>query len=313
MKLSLVVPAYNEAENLPILAKEIRSLLGGMFEYEVIFIDDGSKDNTILALKKIAQEDSTCKVISFRRNYGQTAAMSAGIDAAKGEVIIPLDADLQNDPSAIPDLLKKLDQGFDIVSGWRKKRHDAFITRKIPSWIANWIISRITGVHLHDYGCSMKAYRARVLKDVRLYGEMHRFIPAYAAWYGARVAEIPVNHRARKFGQTKYGITRTFRVILDLLTVKFLTKYATKPMHFFGKIGFYSLFLSILSGIFALYLREWQDISFISTPLPLLTIFLILIGILFILLGLLAEIIIRVYFEGQNKKIYLVKEKINFE
>ena len=313
MRLSIVIPIYNEEESIGYLYKELKQVLRGLsFEYEVIAVDDGSTDKTGQIIKEIAQEDHNFKAISFKRNFGQTAAMSAGIDMSQGEVIIPMDADLQNDPADIPNLLKKMEEGFDVVSGWRKNRQDKLLTRKIPSWIANYFISLITGVKLHDYGCTMKAYKKTVIKDIRFYGEMHRFMPAYAAWYGAKVSEIPVNHRSRKYGQTKYGISRTLRVILDLLTVKFLTDYSTKPIHFFGMIGFWLFFFGFLSGATALFLKFFKGISFILTPLPLLTALLTIIGIQFILMGLLAEILIRNYYESQNKPIYLIKDKINF-
>ena len=237
--------------------------------------------------------------------------MAAGFDHAEGEIIIPMDADLQNDPIDIPLLIEKINEGYDIVSGWRKNRQDKLISRKIPSWAANFIISKITKVYLHDYGCTFKAYKKEILKPIKLYGEMHRFIPALAAWHGAKVIEIETKHRERKFGETKYNIFKTFRVVLDLLTVEFLTKYLTRPMHFFGGIGFGSFFFSICSGLLALYLKIFSHISFISTPLPLLTIFLALIGIQFLLMGLLAEIMIRIYFESRGKSIYYIKEKIN--
>lgn len=314
MKLSIVIPIYNEEKNTEELYKELKKVLESLStSYEIIAVNDGSRDDSYQILKKIAQSDSDFKVINFRKNFGQTAAISAGIDFSKGEIIIPMDADLQNDPADIPKFLEKINQGFDVVSGWRKKRRDKLITRRIPSRIANWLISLITGVKLHDYGCTMKAYKREVIKDVRFYGEMHRFMPAYTSWYGARISEIVVNHRPRKYGKAKYGISRTFWVVLDLLTVKFLTDYSTKPMHFFGKVGYWSLFFGFLSGIFAVVLRFAMGISFIQTPLPLLIVFLVLVGIQFILMGLLAEILTRTYFESQNKPTYLIKEKFNLE
>lgn len=311
MKLSIVIPIYNEEENIEKLYKELEAILKS-FKYEIIAVNDGSRDNSFQILERIAKNDSNFKVINFRKNFGQTAAILAGIDFSSGDIIIPMDADLQNDPADIPRFLEKINEGFDVVSGWRKKRQDKLLTRKIPSWLANYLISVITKVKLHDYGCTMKAYQKEVIKNVRLYGEMHRFMPAYTSWYGAKIAEIIVNHRPRKYGKAKYGVSRTFKVILDLLTVKFLTDYSTKPMHFFGRAGYWSLFFGFLSGISALILRLFLAVSFIQTPLPLLTAFLILIGVQFILMGLLAEIIIRNYYESQNKSIYLIKEKINF-
>ena len=313
MKLSIILPIYNEEENLKILFQEIREAVSRLsVEYEIIAVDDGSQDSTLSILKEIAESNKNIKVISFRRNFGQTAAMSAGIDLAEGEIIIPLDADLQNDPGDINKFLEKAREGYDIVSGWRKNRHDKLFSRKIPSRIANFLISYITKVKLHDYGCTMKAYRGEVLKGVKLYGEMHRFIPALAAWNGARVTEIVVNHRKRKYGQTKYGISRTFRVILDLFTVKFLVKYSTRPMHFFGGFGAASLLLGIICFAIALYLRFIDYATLIQTPLPLLGVFFSIISLQLILMGLLAEMIMRGYFENQDKPTYIIKKKINF-
>ena len=312
MKLSIIIPIYNEEESISVLYQELNQVLSNLsFEYEIIAIDDGSTDNTNTIIKEIAQKDENFKTITFKRNFGQTAAMSAGIDASQGEIIITMDADLQNDPTDIPKFMEKIEKGFDVVSGWRVNRQDKLITRKIPSWIANYIISFITGVKLHDYGCTMKAYRREVIKDVRFYGEMHRFMPAYTAWHGAKISEISTNHRSRKYGKTKYNLFRTFRVILDLFTVKFLMDYSTKPMHFFGKIGYWLLSLSFLSGCWAVFLKIFKGTYFITTPLPLLTVFLILVGLQFILMGLLAEILIRTHYESQKKPIYLIKEKIN--
>ena len=313
IKLSIVTPIYNEVENLPGLFREIKSSLSALgWDYEIIAVNDGSVDGSLNVLKELAAVDSHIKIISFSRNFGQTAALSAGFTHATGEVIIPLDADLQNDPRDIPLLLSKLAEGYDIVSGWRKNRHDKLISRKIPSRLANSLIGKITGVKLHDYGCTMKAYRKESLDSVRLYGEMHRFIPALAAWHGAKITEVVTNHRPRQFGQTKYGIRRTFKVVLDLLTVKFLTNYSTRPMHFFGKAGLYALSAAVISGLLALYLRLFHHVSLIITPLPLLTVFLMLVGLQFILMGLIAEMLTRVYYETQNKPTYFIKEKINF-
>jgi len=314
MYLSIVIPIYNEERNIRKLYDEIKAVLGRLdLDYEVIAVDDGSRDKSYQVLEEIAKKNKKLKIIKFRRNFGQTAAISAGIDASSGKIIIPMDADLQNNPVDISLLLDKLEQGFDVVSGWRKNRQDKLISRKIPSWIANSLISFITGLKLHDYGCTMKVYKAEAIKGVRFYGEMHRFMPAYVFWYGARVGEVVVGHRARIYGKTKYSITKTFRVLLDLLTVKFLTKYSTRPMHFFGYIGYWMIFFSFLSGCLAVFLRFFYNLSFISTPLPLLTVFLMLVALQFILMGLLAEILIRVYYESPNKSTYAVKEKINLE
>jgi glycosyltransferase involved in cell wall biosynthesis len=287
---------------------------------EVIYVDDGSTDGSLEILKEIAAEDERVRVISLRRNYGQTAAMSAGIDAAKGEILIPMDADLQNDPADIARLLQKLDEGYDVVSGWRKNRQDKLISRKIPSQIANKVISWIGGVPLHDYGCSLKAYRRDVIQDVKLYGEMHRFIPIYASWAGARVTEIPVDHHARTAGKSKYGISRTIKVIFDLMTIKFMAEYHTKPIYVFGTFGILALVVSILAGIYALFLKFAQDLGlpqyhadFVETPLPILSIVMFAISIQFFLMGLLAELLVRTYHESQDKAIYAVREKIGFE
>jgi len=314
MKLSIIIPIYNEEENIKELYGELKKILAKLsVDYEIISVNDGSEDKSDQILREITKIDPAFKMISFRKNFGQTAAISAGIDFSRGDILIPIDADLQNDPTDIPKFLEKIEQGFDVVSGWRRNRKDKLLTRKIPSWLANRLISLITKVKLHDYGCTMKAYKKEVIKDIRLYGEMHRFMPAYTSWYGARVAEIVVNHRPRRHGKTKYGISRTFKVILDLLTVKFLSDYLTKPMHFFGKVGYWSFIFSILSGVLAVVLRFTMGITFIQTPLPLLTVFLILVGIQFILMGLLAEILIRNYYESQKKTTYLIKEKINLD
>jgi len=314
MKLSVIFPVYNEEGSIEELYRETKAVLAcfDLRDYEIISVNDGSKDKSLEVLKRISQQDGNFKVINFRRNYGQTAAISAGIDSAKGEILIPLDADLQNDPADIPKFLEKIDQGFDVVSGWRKKRHDVF-SRRFPSQVANFLISFITGVKLHDYGCTIKAYKRELVKDIRFYGEMHRFMPAYAAWYGAKIGEIVVNHRPRKFGKAKYGMSRIFKVILDLLTVKFLMAYLTKPMHFFGRAGLILLFFGFLSGSATLILKFVLGISLRTTQLPLLTVFLAIIGVQFILMGLLAEILIRIYYEPRGKSPYTIKEKINFD
>lgn len=310
--LSIVVPVYNEEKNLNILYKKIKESLKNKFnDFEIIFVDDGSKDNSYSVLKNIAKQDTQARILHLARNFGQTAAMMAGIDESKGDLIVTLDGDLQNDPFDIEKMVKEIDEGYDVVSGWRKKRNDAFLNRRLPSYVANWIISRVTGVKLHDYGCTLKIYRKSILGNVRLYGEMHRFIPALVFGAGGKIAEMEVNHLPRIHEKTKYGIGRTFKVILDLLVVKFLTKYSTRPMHFFGGAGLWSFLLGGLVGIWALWLKLLEGKSFISTPLPLLSIFFVLIGLQFVLMGLLAEMITRVYFETENRQIYRIKEKIN--
>lgn len=313
MRLSVVVPVYNEEENLKEFHRELGAVLGNNSSspYEIIWVNDGSKDKSLAILKVIAKEDANSKVIDFVHNFGQTAAMSAGIQSATGDVIIPMDADLQNDPIDIPEFLKKIDEGYDVVSGWRKDRKDALVLRKIPSWIANSIIASITGVHIHDYGCSMKAYRRDIIQGVTLYGEMHRFIPAYASWHGGSVTEIIVHHRPRIHGVTKYGISRTFRVILDLILIKFLSKYMNRPIHFFGGMGFISLVLGGVAALVAVYLRLAYAMSFITTPLPVFSAMLIIVGVQLIAMGIIAEMLMRVYYESQGKHPYAIKETIN--
>ncbi len=320
-ELSLFLPVLDEEDNLRPMHAKIRSALDALGKTaEVIYVDDGSTDRSLEILREIAADDDRVRVISLRRNYGQTAAMSAGIDAAKGEILIPMDADLQNDPADIARLLDKLNEGYDVVSGWRKNRQDKLISRKLPSQIANKIISVIGGVPLHDYGCSLKAYRRDVIQDVKLYGEMHRFIPIYASWAGARVTEIPVDHHARTMGKSKYGISRTIKVVFDLMTIKFMASYQTKPIYVFGTFGMLALAASILSGIYAIFLKVSPYVGlpqyhsdFVETPLPVLSIVMFAIAVQFFLMGLLAELLVRTYHEAQNKAIYAVREKIGFE
>lgn len=306
--MTLVIPVYNEEENLAPLHEEIRAVLATLDRSaEVIFVDDGSRDGSVRVLKAIAGRDPRVKVIEFQANRGQTAAMQAGITYARGDVIIPMDADRQNDPADIPALLAKLDEGFDVVSGWRKDRQDKALTRTLPSKVANRMISRISGVHLHDYGCSLKAYRRSMLANATLYGEMHRFIPIYAAWEGARVTEMPVNHRPRVAGVSKYGLSRTFKVVLDLITLQFLFKYGTKPIYLFGKAAMFSFLLSFASFGWATYLKFWGDRTYIETPLPLLTVTMFMLGVMLILMGVLAELMVRTYHEAQGKPTYTVR------
>lgn len=312
MDVSIVVPIYNEQDNIEALHGAITGALDNTgIRYEIITVDDGSSDGSFAALQCIAARDERFKVIRLRRNFGQTAAMSAGFDAARGSVIIPMDGDLQNDPADIPRLLEKLNEGYDVVSGWRRDRKDTFVTRKIPSMLANALISSQTGVHLHDYGCTLKAYRREVLDGINLYGEMHRFVPALASQFGARVAELPVNHRPRLHGTSKYGISRTLRVILDLMTVKFLMAYSTKPIQLFGKWGVYTLLAGFASGAMTLYMKLFEHLSMNRNPLLILTAFLLFMGVQFIVMGLLGELNARTYFESQSKPIYVVKDRIN--
>jgi glycosyltransferase involved in cell wall biosynthesis len=312
-ELSLFLPVLDEEENLRPMHEKIRAALDALGKTaEVIYVDDGSTDNSLKILKEISGSDERVRVISLRRNYGQTAAMSAGIDAAKGDILIPMDADLQNDPADIARLLDKLDEGYDVVSGWRKNRQDKLISRKIPSQIANRIISWIGGVPLHDYGCSLKVYRRDVIQDVRLYGEMHRFIPIYASWAGARVTEIPVDHHARTMGKSKYGISRTIKVVFDLMTIKFMASYQTKPIYVFGTFGLLAFLLAAVAGVWAIVLKVFEGISFILTPLPVITVVMLAISVQFFLMGLLAELSVRTYHESQDKAIYAVRERVGF-
>lgn len=312
-ELSLFLPVLDEEENLRPMHAKIAAALDALGKTaEVIYVDDGSTDNSLKILKEIAAGDDRVRIVSLRRNYGQTAAMSAGIDAARGDILIPMDADLQNDPADIARLLKKLDEGYDVVSGWRKNRQDKLLSRKIPSQIANRVISLIGGVPLHDYGCSLKAYRRDVIQDVKLYGEMHRFIPIYAAWAGARVTEIPVDHHARTRGKSKYGISRTIKVIFDLMTIKFMASYQTKPIYVFGTFGMIAFLLSMIAGVWAIVLKFYGT-SFILTPLPVITVVMLAISVQFFLMGLLAELSVRTYHESQDKAIYAVREKIGFD
>ncbi len=316
VRLSLFLPVYNEEENLLRLNTKIFEAMAALGQtFEIIYVDDGSRDGSLALLKQFADADPRVKVVAFRRNYGQTAAMAAGIHAASGEILIPMDADLQNDPADIKRLLDKLDEGFDVVSGWRKDRQDAFITRTFPSRIANALISRIGGVPLHDYGCSLKAYRREVLKDVNLYGEMHRFIPIYAAWAGGRVTEIPVTHHPRTAGVSKYGLSRTIKVVFDMVTIKFMASYLTKPIYLFGGAGLTSFVISLLAAAMAFLMKflDWpKHADFIQTPLPVVAMVLFALGVQFFLMGLIAEIVVRTYHESQGKPIYTVKARYNF-
>lgn len=311
-QISLVIPLYNEEENVAPLLDELFAELRRLGRsHEVICVDDGSKDRTFSLLQSYAERTPELRVVRFRLNFGQTAAMSAGIEKARGEVIVPMDGDLQNDPRDIGPLLAQLDAGSDVVSGWRRDRQDKEFGRKLPSRVANRLISAISGVRLHDYGCSLKAYRRDVLRDVKLYGEMHRFIPIYASWQGAKVSELVVNHRARRAGKSKYGLSRTLKVVLDLMVVKFLASYATKPIYVFGGFGLLSLGCAGFAFLWALYYKLTGEKDFVETPLPLLTVMFTLVAALSLLMGLLAELVIRTYYESQDKRPYLVAEELN--
>ena len=312
IKLSVVVPVYNEEPNLPELRSRLDEVLPNLgISYEVILVDDGSSDGSFAVMQEIALEDPHYGAIRLRRNYGQTAAIACGIKHSRGDVIVPMDADLQNDPADIPRLLETLEQGWDVVSGWRKERHDAFLTRRLPSMLANWLISRLTGVALRDYGCTLKAYRREVIQDASLYGEMHRFMPALAKWYGATVTQIPVTHHPRTRGKSKYGLMRTFKVLLDLLTVKFLDSYLAKPIYVFGGFGILCMFAGVLVLGILIYDKVATGASLIESPLLILTALLEMVGVMSILSGLLAEIMVRTYFESQGKTPYTVRETVN--
>lgn len=314
MDVSIVIPLLNEEKNIPILYAELSQTLQGInLDYELIFIDDGSSDSSLEILEGLQRSDSRVCVISLRKNFGQTAAMSAGFDMASGDIIVAMDADLQNDPADIPMLLNKIKEGADMVTGWRYNRQDPFFSRKLPSKIANRIISFSTGVHLHDYGCTLKAFRHDVIKTIKLYGEMHRFIPAIASAMGVRVEEVKVNHRSRRFGASKYGISRTLRVILDLITVKFLLDYATRPIHVFGTIGFVSGSVGVLLALILSIQRHLYGIPLSDRPLLLLAVLLIFVGVQFVTIGLVAEMLARTYHESQNKPTYYIRKIIGKE
>ena len=307
-KISLIVPVYYECENIAAFADSLRAALDPTGEdYEIVFINDGSTDGSEALLDAMPDADPRIRVIHFRKNFGQTAAMAAGFDHAKGDIMIPLDADMQNDPEDIPAILAKLREGFDVVSCWRKNRRDPWLTRKLPSMLANRLISRISKVPLHDYGCTLKGYRREVMEHVRLYGEMHRFIPVYASWAGASVTEITVRHHPRRFGRSKYGLNRTFKVILDLITVKMLGSYSTKPMYFFGGAGMLACAAGVFFGFWTLYDKYFSQVKAHNNPFLLLASFLFIIGIQFILMGFVAELLIRTWFESQGKTPYIIR------
>ncbi|HRJ71270.1 MAG TPA: glycosyltransferase family 2 protein [Terrimicrobiaceae bacterium] len=312
--ISLTVPVYNERGAIEALFEKVHAVMTRHGKpWEIIFVNDGSHDGSGDVLNQLAARHPEVRVVHFRRNFGQTAAMMAGFDYAQGEVIIPMDGDGQNDPADIPNMLEKLEEGFDVCSGWRKDRQDNAIQRNIPSIFANKLISAVSGVQLHDFGCSLKAYRAEVIKGVKLYGEMHRFLPIYAKWHGARIAEIPVSHYARSTGSSKYGLERVLKVLMDLVTVKFMDKYMLKPMYLFGFWGVMFFVATMVFTIWAFYMRYVENYWFTQTPLPMMAVFSFMTGVICTLMGLLAEMITRTFHESQGKAIYLVKETRNLE
>lgn len=310
--LSVVVPVYNEAENLrPVFARLTEALEGLGCAYEIVAVDDGSTDGSFDILKRLHEENPQIKVVRFRRNFGQTAAFAAGFDRAQGQVVVTIDADLQNDPADIPRLLDKMNEGYDVVSGWRKDRQDRFLDRRLPSLIANWLISTVTGVRLHDYGCSLKAYHCDVVKNVHLYGELHRFIPALASWMGVSVTELPVTHHPRRFGTSKYGLSRTVRVLLDLLTVRFMLSYSARPMQLFGGMGLLTFALGVIGGLYLSAQKVIYGYRYkIDRPLLSLSVLLVVIGVQLVSMGLLGELVVRIYHETQGKPIYMIREVI---
>jgi glycosyltransferase involved in cell wall biosynthesis len=315
--ISIVIPLYNEEESAETLVAQVTAVLIEMGRsYEILIVDDGSTDRSFDILRSLHQRDPRLRVIRFRRNFGQTAAFAAGFDASRGQTVITLDADLQNDPADIPKLVELIDQGYDVVSGWRLKRQDALVSRKIPSRVANWLIGWVTGVRLHDYGCSLKAYRSEVVKNINLYGELHRFIPAVASGYGIRVAEVPVNHRARALGQSKYSglrktVTRTVKVFLDLLTVRFLLSYSTRPIHVFGTLGLLASGLGIILGLYLTFVKLVYSQRIGDRPLLMLAVLLVVVGVQLVTMGLLGEVVVRTYYEAQDKPVYTVREVLD--
>jgi len=313
MKLSVIVPVYNEKDNLQLLVDAVKQALNPLpYPWELILVDDGSKDGSPQVIETLAQEDPEhIRLIALRRNFGQTAAIAAGIDHADGDIIIPMDADMQNDPADIPMMIEKINEGYDLVSGWRKQREDNFVTRTLPSRLANGLISWVTGVHLHDYGCTLKAYRREVITGFRLYGEMHRFIPVYANSVGAKIIEVPVHHHPRKHGKGKYGLERTFKVLLDLFTVKFLTSYSQKPIYLFGGTGAVLMLVSFLTLVFLFIRRVFFNVSVFDSPLFQMATLIALLGFQSVLMGLIAELLARTYHESQGKPIYSVRKFVN--
>lgn len=311
MYLSVVSPIFNERESIPLLYEAVKKALGEIKDWELILVDDGSTDASYDELIKIAEADpSHVRLIRLRRNFGQTAAIAAGVDHAQGELIVLIDADMQNDPADIPMMIAKLDEGYDVVSGWRKSRQDN-ASRRLPSKIANWIIGKVTGVPLHDYGCTLKVYRREVITGFRLYGEMHRFIPAFANSVGAKIAEVVVNHHPRRFGKPKYGLERTLKVVLDLFTVKFLTSFSSKPIYLFGGLGFSLMSFGMILFLFLAVRRLGWGVSVVASPLFTISIMIFILGVLSIFMGLIAELLVRAYYESQDKKTYFVRDRLN--
>lgn len=314
MYVSLVVPIYNEILNIPHLQQRVRSALDGWkHDYEIVVVDDGSTDGSTELLTELAHTDPRLKVVCFRRNYGQTAAMQAGMHYASGDVIVTLDGDLQNDPADIPMMVETLEEGYDLVHGWRKDRQDAVLTRKIPSKMANWLISRVTGVPIRDLGCTLKAIRREIADDLELYGEMHRFIPILAHWHGARCREVVTRHHPRQYGTTKYGLSRTFRVLLDLMTVKYLLRYSSRPMHLFGGIGMACGVGGVLSGLTTIAMKLFFGSNMTGNPLLLLTVLLTIVAIQFCSLGLISEVSTRIFFGTFGRQSYSVRRTVNFD
>jgi len=312
--ISIIIPLYNEEDTLLPLHESLTSTLTTTsYDYEIIFVDDGSQDASFKRLEQLAQQDSHVKAIQFTRNYGQTTAIAAGIAHAQGDIVIFMDADLQNDPTDIPAMLAKLEEGYDVVSGWRAARQDTWLTRTLPSQLANSLISKVTGVHLHDYGCTLKAYRREVLIGYKLYGEMHRFLPAYAASVGARIVEMPVKHHPRRYGQSKYGLERTLKVMLDLLTVTFLHKYGQKPLYLFGSVGATLILSSLLTVLYLILDKLLQGTYMITSPLLLLSVMLFIIGVQSIFIGLIGELLVRTYHESQDKTTYTIRHRLNLK
>jgi glycosyltransferase involved in cell wall biosynthesis len=314
LSFSVVIPIYNEVENIPLMYEQLSDSLPQLGrEFEIIFVDDGSRDGSLKRLRDLALRDSRVKVVQFRRNYGQTAAMHAGLQMANGDVIVTMDGDLQNDPADIGMMLDRIDEGYDLVHGWRKKREDAFLNRRLPSMIANWIISKTTGFPIHDLGCTLKAIRREIAQDIELYGEMHRFIPILAHWRGAECVEVVTNHHPRRFGRTKYGISRTLRVVLDLITVKYMLDYFASPMKLFGMVGLGCGAFSMLSVCSVIMMKLFGSYDMTGNPLLLLAVFSMMLSIQFLSLGLLGEVCARIYFGSPGKEHYTVRELINFQ